>query len=575
MMSPIFEPGSISSAAGVLRKTWRLARPYWVGDEKWKARGLLAAVVGLNLAMVAILVRLNAWNQAFYSALEKKDADQFQSQILIFAGLAFLYILVAVYRLYLQQMLEIRWRQWLTYRYLESWFSHRVYYRLELDRGTTDNPDQRIAEDVRLFVGGTLSLGLGLMSSIVTLVSFISILWMLSGPLSFALGGTPFSIPGYMVWAAVIYAVVGTLLTHRLGRRLIPINFELQRREADFRFGLVRIRENAEGVALYRGEKEEQQSLQDLFHHIRNRWWDVMRLTKRVVGFSATYGQLATIFPIVVAAPRYFSGALGLGGLMQISSAFGRVQDALSWLIDNYRSIAEWRATLDRLTSFLSEVEGIQTENRCTLERKVEGENLIVSATLALPTGTPLTNDFQLSITPKERVLIQGPSGSGKSTLFRTLAGVWPFARGEISFPRATSLFLPQKPYLPLGTLGSVLTYPTSEGTFTDDEIEEALDITKLSHLKPRLGESAPWQQILSPGEQQRIAIARALLQKPQWLFLDEATASVDPELERYLYHLLKERLPDTAILSIAHREGVREFHERVVRFNEPDAQKI
>ena len=345
-------------AGSFLGKVWELARPYWKSEERGRAWGLLIAIVALTLGLVYLDVQFNNWNREFYNSLEQKNYEDFKDLILYFALLAVLFMVGAIYKLYLTQMLTMRWRVWLTRQYLAEWLDRQVYYRLQLDSHGTDNPDQRIADDLRLFTDGTLSLSLGLLSSVVTLASFITILWAVSGPMEI-LG---INVPGYMLWAALLYAIVGSVITHYVGRPLIGLNFQQERFEADFRFNLVRLRENAEGVALYRGEQSESRGLLSRFERIRGNWWELMRYTKRLTGFTSGYGQIAIIFPFIVAAPRYFSGAMPLGGLMQIASAFGQVQNALSWFVNSYSTIANWKASVDRLLTFQSALDQATTE---------------------------------------------------------------------------------------------------------------------------------------------------------------------------------------------------------------------
>jgi len=551
-----------------LKQVWALTRPYWFSEERWVARGLLAAVVALNLGLVYITVLLNKWYNDFYNSLQNKDAAAFGRLLLVFAIMAAAYIVLAVYQLNLNMSLQIRWRRWLTNVYFGEWLGERVFYRMELKNYGTDNPDQRIQEDLKIFSANTLSLGLGLLRSVVSLLSFVFILWTLSGPLSVPLGIQQLNIPGYMVWAALLYAIGGTWLAHKIGRPLIGLNFDQQRFEADLRFALVRLRENAEGIALYRGERDENENLVERFTRVWHNWLSLIKYQKRLVGFTAFYEQLASIFPIVVAAPRYFSGAIQLGGLMQISSAFGRVQDALSWFISAYSQLAEWKATVDRLTSFHIAITRASDEARTTSGVKIEPNNATHIAAcdldVALPDGRVLLRDIDTVFSKGEHTLVTGPSGSGKSTLFRAIAGIWPFGTGKVEVPTdANVMFLPQKPYLPLGSLREVVTYPASSTGYSDADIREVLKLCRLDHFVDKLDDNDNWAMRLSPGEQQRLAIARALLNKPDWLFLDEATAALDQDTEHYLYTLLRERLPHTTFVSIAHRPQVAAHHQR------------
>ena len=552
-----------------LRDFRTLAAPYWSSEERWPARGLLALVVGLSLGRVGLLVALNTWYQKFYDALQNLDQAAFTRLIGYFALLATVFIGVVVYQIYLRQMLEIRWRRWLTDRYVGDWLAERAYYRLPLYDTGADNPDQRISDDMRLFVGATLELSLGLLSAVVTLGSFIGILWTVSGPL--AIPGTPVSIPGYMVWAALLYSIAGTWLTHFVGRPLVRLNFDQQRYEADFRFGLVRVRESAEGIALYRGEADESRRLRDLFSHVWQNWWGIMRRQKKLTTLTASYDQAATLFPFLVAAPRYFAKEIQLGGLMQISNAFGRVQDSFSWFVGAYVSLAEWKATVDRLITFrraLVNVRGAAGEDGVEILPGGEEQVALRGLTLALPSGATLLRGVDEKLARRENVLVTGPSGCGKSTLFRALAGIWPFGAGTIERPdSAQCLFLPQKPYLPIGSLRAAVAYPSAPDAFGDDALRARLHDCRLGHLADRLDEADHWERRLSPGEQQRVAFARALLHRPVWLFLDEASSALDSDTEGQLYALLERELPETTWISIGHRVAIERFHRRRLAF--------
>ncbi|MDB5901427.1 MAG: transporter, fused ATPase and inner rane subunit [Betaproteobacteria bacterium] len=556
-------------------QVWQLAAPYWRSEEKGRAWALLAAIVAMTLGIVYMLVLLNDWNRAFFNALENKNAEDFFVLLTYFCFLAAVFIVLSIYRTYLQQMLEVRWRIWLSKEYLSEWLGNRVYYRLELDPLGTDNPDQRIAEDVRLFTSGTLSLTLGLLRETVTLVSFVALLWAVSGPLDFSLFGREVSIPAYMVWAALIYAVVGSVITYYVGRPLIRLNFQQERFEADFRFSLVRMREYAEGVALYRGEAAEHRGLLSRLERIRENWYALMYYTKRLGALTIGYSQVATVFPFFVAGHRYFSGAVTLGGLTQIANAFGQVQSSLSWFVDSYTSLANWKASVDRLLTFHHAVEAATADAQAKSGERVAapaGSALHADIDeLALPgregaAARVILAGAALELAPHEKVLITGPSGSGKSTLFRVLAGIWPFGRARVRVPEgARMMFLPQKPYIPIGTLRDAVTYPGTSGAFDDEDIAQALESVALEALADRLDESRNWSMTLSGGEQQRLAVARALLHRPDWLFLDEATSALDEAGERQVYELLRESLPDATIVSIAHRPGVAGYHDRKV----------
>jgi putative ATP-binding cassette transporter len=560
--------GRMTSLRAFIGDVWRLALPYWSSEDRWAARGLLAVLIAMNLGLVYLSVLLNRWNNAFYNTLQDRDLAAFFQQLLHFGWLAALSIILAVYQLYLNQMLQIRWRRWLTERYLATWLAERVYYRMQVADGRADNPDQRIADDVRLFVDRTLTLALGLLSAVVTLGSFFVVLWGLSGPLQLPPGPSGITVPGYLVWAALFYAAAGTWLTMKIGRPLVALNFQQQRFEADFRFGLVRLRENAEGVALYRGEASEGTGLRSSFDRVRANFFDLMRFTKRLTFFTVGYSQVAIIFPILVAAPRYFSGAISLGVLFQISNAFAQVQGSLSWFVDSYGSLAVWKATVDRLLTFQEALDraSVPTDPAVGLERVLDGTPGLHAEDIdiGLPNGRIILNDASFDIEPGDSVLFTGPTGSGKSTLFRAIAGIWPFGKGKIQVPaNARLLFLPQRPYIPIASLRDAVSFPDPVGAFSDDEKREVLRETGLGDFADRLDEVQNWALSMSGGEQQRLALARALLQKPDWLFLDEATASLDEDAERELYQLLHRRLPGATIVSIAHRPQLASYHQR------------
>lgn len=548
---------------GFLKAFWALVKPYWVSEERAKAFTLLATVIGMVLMAVWLAVQFNTWNRDFYNTFESRDQAEFFRQLGLFTLLAIIWIINGVYRLYFQQMLLIEWRTWLTDRFLKDWMKDEAYYRMQLlDRGT-DNPDQRIAEDLRLFVDNTLSLSLGLLDAVVTLVSFVVILWTLSGPLEI-LGVT---IPAYMVWAAILYAGIGSWLTHLIGKPLIRLDFNQQRFEADFRFSLVRLRENTEGVALYRGEREELEGFRSRFGAVIGNWWALMLKQKQLGWFTSFYAQLAIIFPYVVVSPRFFAGQIPLGQIFQTASAFGQVQGALSWFINAYTQFASWKATCDRLIGFSATLEKVREQAGRLEGERVEGaeESLAIEdLALALPQGATLLAPTTLKLEPRRHVLISGPSGAGKSTFFRALAGIWPYWKGRIRLPKgARTLFLPQKPYFPIGSLKHAICYPDEASDHSDQAVIDALRAVGLGHLVADLDRSENWTQVLSGGEQQRLAFARALLNRPDWLFLDEATASLPEEDQDKLYRLLKERLPDTTLVSVGHRESLAEHHAK------------
>jgi putative ATP-binding cassette transporter len=575
---PTAMPGKFAAFKDFCKKTWALTKPYFESEDKWKARGLLLAIVLLNLGAVYMLVLINDWNRVFYDALQEKNQPVFWEQLGRFTYLAFAFIIIAVYRFYLTQLLEVRWRAWMTAHYLQRWLSNHAFYQMELARyavtsanpATPDNPDQRIQEDLKLFTTYTVSLSMGLLNAVVTLLSFVGILWGLSGPFAFTLGGSSFNLPGFMVWMAVLYCAVGSLITHYIGRPQIRLNFLQQRYEADFRHHLVRVREYSESIALDRGEAVERAHLDTRFSTVLGNYLTLIKKQKNLIWFTNFFGQAAVVFPFIIAAPRFFSGAIQLGQLMQIASAFGRVQDSLSWFVDNYSSLAAWRATTDRLTSFeeiftaLTQAQHARSAINI-IATDADGQQLVThDLSLALPNGAVLLADLSLHAGPGDSVLIKGPSGSGKSTLFRALAGIWPFSRGRSALP-ANAMFIPQRPYFPNGSLRDALAYPQSAASYSDVQLRQALEDALLPNLTGRLNDEDAWSQKLSGGEQQRLAIARVFLKKPAWLFADEATSALDEAAEKTLYErlLAQTRQAGGAIVSIAHRPAVAAFHDR------------
>lgn len=570
-----------------LRQVWHLSAPYFsTSAEKWKARGLLAAIVALNLGAVYMLVLLNEWNRVFFDALQNKNQEVFLAQLGRFTWLAMVFIVIAVYRFYLTQLLQVRWRAWMTRDLMHRWLGGQAFYRMELQRYTgapepattdaglpqpgqrvPDNPDQRLQEDVNLFTTQTVGLSMGFLNAVVTLASFVGVLWGLSGSFSFSAGGSSFTIPGFMVWMAVLYCAVGSVLTHYIGRPLIGLNFEQQKREADFRHHLVRVREYSEAIALDKGERVEEQNLDTRFTAVLGNYLRLIAKQKQLVGFTNLFGQAAAVFPFIIAAPRFFSGAIQLGELMQIGNAFDRVQGGLSWFVDNYDSLAAWRATTERLTSFEA---ALSKQNQPPAlegqaQTAINSEAIeIADLTLQLPTGATLLQGATARVAPGEHTLLQGPSGSGKSTLLRALAGIWPWARGRTGLPEG-AMFIPQRPYFPDGPLRDALAYPEPAARYSDEQLKTALQDALLPALAERLGERDNWTQKLSGGEQQRLAIARVLLKQPAWVLADEATSALDPEAENTVYQRLQTLTErgGGALLSIAHRPSVAAFHPR------------
>ena len=557
------------------KDVWYLTKSYWQSEEKKKAFFLLGCIIALTLGVVYMLVLLNQWNNSFYSALQNYDAKKIFDELIHFSWLAAIYILLAVYSYYLQQTLILNWRRWLTTRFIDIWLQNKTYYNLQMFGKDTDNPDQRISEDVRQFVEMTLSFGIGILKAFCTFASFVVILYNLSGSLSFTFMGKTWTINGYMLWASLLYSVIGTYITHIVGRKLVKINFIQQKYEADFRFSMIRLRESAESVAFYRGEAQEGSVFKLRFKMLLDNFWKLVNKQKQLVFLNSGYSQIAIIFPFVVAMNRYLTKEVTLGGLMQVASAFGRVQDSLSYFVDMYSSIAQWQAVVMRLTYFDHHMHEVsQQAERFHVERFAAADVVEVNdMQINLPDGKPLLENISFTLHPGHNVLIKGVSGSGKSTLLRAISGIWPFVDGKIFLPsRDKLMFIPQKPYLPLGTLRAALNYPGNTPV-DDTELIYLMDLCQIGYLKDKLDLEADWSHVLSVGEQQRLAFVRAHIQQPQWLFLDEATSALDEDTEATMYSLLQERLQQTTVVSVGHRSTLNKYHELVLRLNKSTRQ--
>lgn len=554
---------------------FHLITPYWNSEEKKSARLYLAGIITLTIAAVYMTLLLNEWFNSFYSALQNYDSDAVYRGLLRFTGLAFAHIAFAVYSYYLQQRLALRWRKWMTKNYLAKWTGQQMYYRLEMfSQGTADNPDQRISEDINLFTARTLSFMSGLLRSATTIVCFIFVLWNLSEILSFSAAGQEFHIYGYLVWTALAYSVLGTWITHKVGHRLVSLNYLQQKLEADFRFSMVRLRETAESVAFYNGAAKEESFLSNRFMTLLRNTLFIIKKQKQLSWLTNSYAQIAIIFPFVVAVPRYLSQNISLGGLMQIANCFGKVQDAMSYFVDVYASLAEWQSCAERLLSFDKHIAAIEKETEeksGSLVREETHDRLrLADVTISVPAmdenkrTREIISSASCTIKSGEHVILKGPSGSGKSTLLRTLAGFWPYVKGHISMPAPSEMmFIPQKPYIPMGTSAEAASYPLETA---DEEILSPLLVEcGLSHLMEKPDTEADWSHILSLGEQQKLAFVRVFLRKSKWVFLDEATSAMDEETEEKMYRLLT-ALPGTTVISIGHRSTLDKWHDRVLR---------
>lgn len=549
---------------------WQLLKAYWQSEYRNSAYAFLGAVLVMSMILVGMDVIFTNWYNHFYNALQDYDWRGALDLIIIFLFIAGVNIILAVYRYYLQSFLGLRWRRWLTRQFLNRWLEKKSYYYLEDFNDSTDNPDQRIQDDINSLVNMSLALLIGMLSAVVTIFAFIFVLWELSGRLTIPLGslGT-LHIPGYLVWVAILYAILGTTITFKIGRPLVMLNFEQQRREANFRFAAIDLRSHAEHVALYRGEEHQKTILDKIFGGVLENWYAIILRQKLLLWFTAGYNQISVILPLVVALPNYFNKVFKLGGLIQTLTAFGRIQEALSFIVNSYTTIAEWQAVMRRLLTFLNRIHEVEKDasrnnhfSYVTLpENKITTEHL----TIFTPTGEKLLEDITQEFIHGKHYWIKGNSGIGKSTFVRSLAGIWPYGSGVITFPdRQKVMYIPQRSYMPLGTLQEALLFP-NHISVSEAELKKLLHDCDLPNLANKLQHVTIWSEQLSPGELQRIAFVRILLHKPDWVFLDESTSALDLFHEEQLYHLLKERLPNCSLVSIGHRPSLDEYHDHQV----------
>lgn len=558
------------------KDVWYLTKSYWQSEEKKKAFFLLACILALTLGVVYMLVLLNQWYNSFYTALQAYEKEKIYSELWRFCYLAAIYIVLAVYSYYLQQCLIINWRRWLTEKFIDIWLKNKTYYHLQMFGHATDNPDQRISEDVSMFVEMTLSISIGFIKALCTFGSFVLILYNVSGPLVFTAFGQQWSINGYMFWASLLYSLLGTYITHYVGKRLVAINFVQQRYEADFRFSMIRMRESAESVAFYSGEEQEKQVFTERFKRLMENFWELVTKKKQLVWLNSGYSQVAIIFPFMVAMGRYLSKEISLGGLMQISSAFAHVQNSLSYFVDTYTSLAQWQSVVVRLTFFGRHMQEVSEDaEHFHLERFATANNVETEAMqVNLPNGEVLLKPMSFVLHPGANVLVKGKSGCGKSTLLRAISGIWPYVEGKINLPSNNNLmFIPQKPYLPLGSLREALLYPGNK-PLEDAEIIKLMELCQIGYLADKLEVVADWSHVLSVGEQQRLAFVRAHIQQPLWLFLDEATSALDEDTEARMYELLQSRLAGSTVVSVGHRSTLNKYHQLVL-FIDKDEKEV
>jgi putative ATP-binding cassette transporter len=559
----------------LLAALYRLGRIYWASPDAKRGALLLVLAVALELATVYGNFQLAYAEGRIMDALEQKQAAPFFAATGAFLGVMLAFVLVSTYRIYARQALEIRWRRGLTGHFVERWVSGEAFCQARLHGGEVDNPDQRIAEDVREFVASALGLSLSLLSALVTLVSFGGLLWTLSRHFTFDLAGSALRLPGILLWVALGYAVLSTWLTHLVGRRLVPINFDRLRAEADFRYGLVHFRDHCESVALSRGEPLERLGALVRFKSIVENWWQLIRAQRNLTLLTTGVGQTNGLVPLLVAAPAYIAGHLTLGSVAQVRFAYGQVSNALTWFVNAYQEIARWRASIERLATLSETIDATERDLAHAGLRVVASDTpalRLADLQLEAPDGSLLLERANATARPGERVAITGPSGSGKTILLRAVAGIWPFGSGRIEVPPgARVLFVSQQTYLPLGSLRAALSYPSAGDAFPDGRVREALRLLGLGHLEAKLDQVEPWDQELSGSEQQRLAFVRVLLNEPDWVFLDKATSELDESMEKRVYELLAEKLPKSTVISVAHRPSLLPYHTRFWRLSPRD----
>lgn len=558
------------------RDIWDLTKGYWQSEDRWKAYGLAFVIVALQVIYVSSLVYYNAWQKDFYNTIQNVDADAFFYYLKFWPMYMVFFIFIEVNRDYLMQWLEIRWRTWLVNHYVGAWLGDKTYYYLQIMKANgssgVDNPDQRISDDIRLFVNYVLTLTLGVLNAVMKLISFSTVLWSLSGLVELSLGSHHTTISGYMVWLALIYALTGCLFTLVVGKPIVKLNYKQQEFEANFRFGLARIREYCESIASFKGENAESRSAMQGFYVVRDNFKRLMTRQWWLSWVTSLHWRIGFLFPYLVGVPKVFSGDMQFGGLMQTAVAFQHVENALAYLVLHYyssteASFAQLQAIVERLTDFKKSMTRLDEKSDIMqIEYRIGGDDHLEAFNLNLykPDGAPIISHLDLRIDQGEWVMVSGPSGRGKSTLLKALLGIWPYGQGLIEGPpRDETMFLPQKAYMPLGSLKACLTYPREPESISHQQVQDILRLCGLSGFVDKLDQVDNWGQVLSLGEQQRLSFARLFLLKPRWIFLDEATSALDLSSEGRMYELLRTLCPGATVVSVAHRLYLRDYHDR------------
>ena len=565
-MLPNRHPGHFD--ARFIRHLAGLTRIYWTSPDAKRGAPLLALCVAMELGLVYANVNLAWANGKVFDAVQGKQWPRFVEAIEIFLGVALVVVIISTYRIYVRNILQIRWREHLTRHFVDGWIGPYAYGHAQLHHRDTDNPDQRISEDIQSYVASALGLSLSLLSAVATLVSFSGVLWRLSGTWPLRIGGYELWIPGLMMWVAILYSIVSMYLTHKVGRSLVGINFDRLRFEADFRYGLVRFRDHTEAVALARGQEVERRIAMTRFHAVITNWWDLITRQRNLTMLTGGIGQANGIVPLLVAAPAFFAGRMTLGGVTETGIAYGQVSGALSWFVDAYQEIAAWRASIERLSTFREKLDetkhDVARADAVHVDPAADADVHVTRLDLTQPSGEIIAAGLDATLAAGQRTAVLGPPGLAKTTLFRALAGIWPFGHGRVAIPaQARTLFLAREPYLPIGTLREAVAYPADPEGFSDDAVREALSLVRLDALVPRLDERETWDQALSGDEQQRLVFARALLHAPDWLIMDDATAALDEATEKRVYEVLAARLPATTVVSLTNRPSVAAIHQR------------